>query len=216
MKLKQVHRKYKKENCVKIRLKKTNKTIDEQLLLEKIIQWKCAICFVLFLFVSLTGFCCVLIVFFRVTLGVQNTDMDNTGQCVAKKKKTPNNPPPPKKTPWLPSFVLEHWSGCTIFIITCVGASFSLYPGFIFIDIDLKRKKEEEEASLLVFIQYAHKYHTFYKKKKKMKNVFFSSFHTRLTVLCISFTLALHRLGYLGLVIRKSQMWFLSFEEQIR
>lgn len=130
-------------------------------------------------------------------------------------KKKPKQPPP-KKKPWLPSFVLEHWSGCTIFIITCVGASFSLYPGFIFIDIDLKRKKEEEEASLLVFIQYAHKYHTFYKKKKKMKNDFFSSFHTRLTVLCISFTLALHRLGYLGLVIRKSQMWFLSFEEQIR
>lgn len=109
---------------------------------------------------------------FRVTLGVQNTDMDNTGQCVAK-KKNPKQPPPKKKPPWLPSFVLEHWSGCTIFIITCVGASFSLYPGFIFIDIDLKRKKEEEEASLLVFIQYAHKYHTMALHFTKKKNVFF-------------------------------------------
>lgn len=100
-------------------------------------------------------------------------DFGGTKHRYGCKKKTQTTPPPPKKNPWLPSFVLEHWSGCTIFIITCVGASFSLYPGFIFIDIDLKRKKEEEEASLLVFIQYAHKYHTFYKKKKKNEKWFF-------------------------------------------
>lgn len=123
-----------------------------------------------FVFVSLNGFCWGLIVFF-VWLWGYKTQIWITLVSVLQKKKTPNNPPPKKKT--LTTFICS-WALVRMHYFynnMCWCLVFAI-PGIHFYRYRFK-KKRKEEASLLVFIQYAHKYHTMALHFTKKKNVFF-------------------------------------------